>query len=80
MKALDGSPTTRSAGGEAYKTDNGNIIVDTTFSPLNDALTVDRSIRSIPGVVDTGLFLSMASRVIVGRNDGVTVMDAPGAR
>jgi ribose 5-phosphate isomerase len=45
------------------------------------ARALERALRSIDGVVDTGLFLGTAERVLVGRPDGRvdTLLRAPGA-
>jgi ribose 5-phosphate isomerase A len=50
--------------------DNGNHILDCAIAPIEDAKKLERDIRDIPGVVNTGLFLDMAQVVLVGdRND-----------
>jgi len=46
--------------------DNGNVILDCKVSPIADPLALETQIRSIPGVVGTGLFLGMADVVLVG--------------
>ena len=57
-----------------FTTDNGNVIVDCALSaPIRTATAagqLERALLDIVGVVDTGLFLGMADRVIVGRADG----------
>jgi ribose 5-phosphate isomerase A len=57
-----------------FITDNGNVIVDCALSaPIRTATAagqLERALVDIVGVVDTGLFLGMADRVIVGRADG----------
>jgi ribose 5-phosphate isomerase A len=55
--AVDSKPMT---------TDNGNFILDCAVDPIADASRFEHDIRSIPGVVDTGLFLGMADVVLVG--------------
>lgn len=76
LVALGMVPTLRMApdGGGALRTENGNIILDgAPTEPLANpglARLFDREIRLIPGVVDTGLFLGTAERVLVGRADG----------
>lgn len=52
--------------GTAPLSDNGNPIVDCTVGPMADPVQLNRSLRDIPGVVDTGLFLKMADVVLVG--------------
>lgn len=57
---------------EFFVTDNGNYIYDIYFENVIDhPLDVEKKIKKIPGVVDTGFFLEIAGRVIVGFNDGV---------
>lgn len=60
--------------GSPYMTDNGNPIVDARFAPIDDPAQVDAAIRRIPGVIDTGMFLGMAERVLVGEPSGVREM------
>jgi ribose 5-phosphate isomerase A len=57
-------------GDRLFITDNGNHILDCAIGPLDDPAELDRNIRAIPGVVDTGFFLDMADLVLIGdRND-----------
>lgn len=50
--------------------DQGMWIVDAMFDVLSDPDHVDRTLLSTPGVVDHGLFLGMATDVLVGLPDG----------
>jgi ribose 5-phosphate isomerase A len=86
LRALDLVPTVRPkpGGTEPYVTDNGNLTIDVTpRAPLADgaaARALDAALRAIPGVVDTGLFLGTAERVLVGYPDGrVETLRRPGA-
>lgn len=56
-----------------FKTDNGNFIYDIHFSRpiLNPQEEQDR-LKSITGVVETGLFFNLAGKVVVGYEDGLT--------
>jgi ribose 5-phosphate isomerase A len=49
-----------------FVTDNGNHILDCRVEPIADAPRLEVDIRTIPGVVGTGLFLGMADTVFVG--------------
>ncbi len=51
-------------------TDQGFWILDCRFDGIDDPGGLDRSIKLIPGVLDHGLFIGMATRVLVGRDDG----------
>ncbi|XP_060043341.1 ribose-5-phosphate isomerase [Erinaceus europaeus] len=51
-------------------TDNGNFILDWKFDRVHKWNEVNTTIKMIPGVVDTGLFINMAERVYFGMQDG----------
>lgn len=51
-------------------TDNGNLIVDAHFPRIRDPEALQARLKSIPGVVETGLFIDMADRVYVGTKTG----------
>ncbi len=69
----------RSEAGQPFVTDNGNRILDCLVAPIDDPTDLECSLRSIPGVVGTGLFLGMAHTVIVQDGDGVDVRQRTGA-
>jgi len=64
------------ADGTAYVTDNGNHILDCALS-LADPAEVEAMLHRIPGVVETGLFVGIASRVIAGTPSGPRILDRP---
>jgi ribose 5-phosphate isomerase A len=61
-------------GARPALTDNGNLMLDCSpGAPLPDgaaARALETALLAIPGVVDTGLFLGTAERVLVGHPDG----------
>jgi ribose 5-phosphate isomerase A len=60
-----------SADGRGFRTDNGNEILDLAFrAGIDRPGELDRDLRSRVGVVETGLFVGLAERVIVGAKDG----------
>lgn len=65
LAALGLSPVRRVRDGKPFVTDNGNRVLDCRIAPLEDPVTLDRSLRAIPGIVDTGLFLGMAHTVLI---------------
>jgi ribose 5-phosphate isomerase A len=71
IAALDGKPVLREARGGPYRTDGGNLIVDCDFGPIVDPATLNRQLREIVGVVETGLFIGMAERVLIADAAGV---------
>ena len=59
------------ADGKPYLSDNAQLVVDAHFAPIDDVRALDAALRRIPGVVDTGLFLGMATHVFVSEPDRV---------
>jgi ribose 5-phosphate isomerase A len=58
--------------GEAYVTDGGNYIIDCSFAPIENAGELNRKLLNIVGVVETGLFVGMATLALVADGHGVT--------
>ena len=56
--------------GEAYLTDEGHYILDCELPAVPDLSALGRDVKQLPGVVDHGLFIGMASRALLGRDDG----------
>jgi ribose 5-phosphate isomerase A len=79
LAALGCQPRLRQAGADPFLTDNGNWILDCGIAAQDDAAALDRDIRRIPGVVDTGFFLGTAERVLVAEADGVRVLRRAGS-
>jgi ribose 5-phosphate isomerase A len=84
LKALGLSAARRmdAGGSRPFITENRNLILDCALSALlrdgNAARELERAILAIPGVVDTGLFLGTADRVLVGHPDGrVNMLSRP---
>jgi ribose 5-phosphate isomerase A len=70
LRALGCEPKVRVADNQPFVTDNGNYIIDCLFASITSPAELHQAINGIPGVVENGLFISMASRVIVGYKDG----------
>ncbi len=57
--------------GTPYRTDNGNLIYDIHLPyPCQNPEEEHERIRAVTGVVDTGFFIKLAGRIIVGYEDG----------
>jgi ribose 5-phosphate isomerase A len=62
--------------GSDYITDEGNFILDCGCGAIEEPEETAAEIRSVVGVVEHGLFLGMASLVLVAGDDGVREMEA----
>jgi ribose 5-phosphate isomerase A len=60
------------ADGSFFKTDDGNAYLACFFGELADPAALDTALHAVPGVVDTGIFLGLATEVLVARADGST--------
>jgi ribose 5-phosphate isomerase A len=52
-----------------FISDNGNIVIDCHVRAIRNPRLLEYKLLSIPGVVGTGLFLSMADVVLVAQNN-----------
>ena len=53
-----------------FTTDHKHYILDCYFEKINDPAGLNAALHNIPGVVETGLFVNMATKIIVGYEDG----------
>ncbi len=65
LNELGYTPTVRGKDGAPFVTDNGNLILDAAVGAIPDPAALDTTLRAIPGVVGTGLFVGMAHAVMV---------------
>jgi ribose 5-phosphate isomerase A len=79
VRALGGEPTLRSHNGQPFRTDGGHYILDCRFPDgIADPQAVEDGLRARVGVVETGLFLGLATTVVVGTEDGPRLMEREG--
>lgn len=64
------------ADGTPYVTDNGNWIVDCHFGPIDDLPGLARALEHRAGIVEHGLFLAMATDLVVAGASGVRYVAA----
>tara|TARA_R110002153_G_scaffold44572_3_gene125660 strand:+ start:2008 stop:2685 length:678 start_codon:yes stop_codon:yes gene_type:complete len=66
-------PVQRMNGDEDYKTDENNDIVDVDIWDTNIKLSdLEQQLKAIPGIVETGLFLTSTNLVIIGKGEQAT--------
>jgi ribose 5-phosphate isomerase A len=75
LEEIGAHPVLRSAQqGGPYITDEGNYIFDCHYGEIADPAAVALAIKSMTGVVEHGLFLSLASVAIVAGPSGARVI------
>lgn len=70
LQVLGCTPKLRTEGNIPYKTDNGNYILDCSFSSISEPIELTNKINMLPGVVENGLFVNMAEIIVVAKKDG----------
>ncbi|MHC2297367.1 ribose-5-phosphate isomerase RpiA [Rhizobium mongolense] len=73
---LTGGLTLRQSGDGEFTTDGGHYIIDASFGRIPDADALSNELNSIPGVVEHGLFLNMASLAIIAGPAGARTLQA----
>jgi ribose 5-phosphate isomerase A len=71
LRALGGEPALRLVNGQPYLTDGQNYVLDCRFPPLNDPGALATAIKGTVGVVEHGLFIGIARRVVIAGFAGV---------
>ncbi len=73
LAALGCRPVVRRTDGAIFVTDSGNLIVDCHFDPIADAADLEVRLSNVVGVVETGLFIDLTSKAVVGSDAGVRI-------
>ena len=69
----------REATGDPFMTDNHNFIVHCTFPDgIADPGALDAQLHTHPGILESGLFLNIATDVVVAGGDGVRILQRAG--
>ena len=73
ISELGGKPKIREGTGKVgpVVTDNGNFIIDVDFGLIDKPAELEKKLKTIPGIVETGLFVDMADLVYLGKLDKV---------
>jgi len=65
----------RDRDGEPFVTDNGNFILDFRCGEIHDPARLERELKSLTGVVESGLFVRLARLAILADEEGVEVIE-----
>lgn len=70
LAAQGAHPVLRLKDNNRFVTDNGNYILDCHYEKIHNAAALHTQLNNTPGVVENGLFLHYATRLIIGNADG----------
>ncbi len=71
---LSGAITLRKRDGQAFVTDGGHLILDGAFGAIPDPERLAAHLGAIPGVVEHGLFLGLASVALIAGPEDVEIL------
>ena len=63
--------------GVPFRTDGGNLILDCAYIAIPDPAALAARLKSLTGVVETGLFIGMATTVLAGTPNGLLKLERP---
>lgn len=78
LETLGYHPEMRRNGNALYVTDNGNYIADLRLTVPVNAEEVKRNLDNTVGVLETGQFLKMCTRIVIGTSCGIKILEARG--
>lgn len=72
IQSLGCQTTLRLKNNETFITDNKNMIIDCIFPHnISNPANIHTQLKMITGVVETGLFVNMTSKAIIGTENGI---------
>lgn len=75
-----GAVSLRGGAAAPFVTDGGHLILDCSFGRIPEPEALASGLAAVPGVVEHGLFLGIATAVISAGPEGVTILGHPDAR
>jgi ribose 5-phosphate isomerase A len=70
--------TLRCKDGAPVKTDGGNLVYDCAFGVIADAAKLATALSCVTGVVEHGLFVKIATTLVIASADGVRLIERTG--
>jgi ribose 5-phosphate isomerase A len=74
LTEMGGEPVLRMDGDAPCESDNGNYLVDWKRGAIDDPAVLERDLKLLSGVVDSGIFSGLADRVIVAGAEGIRTL------
>lgn len=74
IDSIGGRPSLRMRGDQLFRTASNNLILDCHFGPIADPRALGDKLKARTGVVEHGLFVGMATEVVVAGSGGVRIL------
>ena len=66
--------------GTPFRSDQGNLILDCAFGPIHEPRALARALSERAGIVEHGLFIGLATDVLIAGSDGIRHLSRAGER
>jgi ribose 5-phosphate isomerase A len=80
LESLGCTVELRHRDGEPFRTDNGNHVLDCRFGGIDEPEALERAIKGLPAVIESGLFAGMTDVLVIAGPDGVRLSEPPAGR
>jgi ribose 5-phosphate isomerase A len=77
LKRWGGDAQPREKNGKVFISDNGNWILDWRYGTVDQPAVLEKQLKSLTGVVDSGVFANAASLVIAATSTGIRKLQRP---
>jgi ribose 5-phosphate isomerase A len=74
LNEMNLNPVIRKKDNQVYKTDSGNIIMDLNTGAISDPQVLDRELKLISGVVETGIFCGIADMAVLADGENIRIL------
>jgi ribose 5-phosphate isomerase A len=71
LKEIGGEARIREKNGRPFVSDNGNTILDWNHGAIDEPASLEKQLKLITGIVDSGIFANVAKCVIVAGGSGI---------
>jgi ribose 5-phosphate isomerase A len=78
LKRWGGEAQPRERNGKVFISDNGNWILDWWYGPVDQPAVLEKQLKALTGVVDSGIFANVANLVIAATSTGIRKLQRGG--
>jgi ribose 5-phosphate isomerase A len=71
LRELGGEAVVRQKNGKPFVSDNGNTILDWKHGAIENPPALEKQLKAMTGVVDSGIFSGVATSVIIAASSGI---------
>ena len=78
LKDAGYNPSLRVRNGELFPSDGNNFIADLELKVIDNPVELEKKLKILRGVIETGLFVNAPDKVIIGENNTIKILENKG--